>query len=548
MRDVQILDVHGRPMASGQAYEGSGISSPELAAWWADQYSADAAIIPEKDELDARSQDAIRNDGYIGGARNIHVDNIVGHQFKLSAKPNWKRLRQFAKGFDETWADEFTEVVEPDFTDYAEDEDCWIDAQRKATFTELVRMSLLQYFDVGEAAASAEWEAERASVYRTCLQMVDPTRISNPNGQTDTQLLRKGVRLNRRGAPLGYHVRTAHPGDRYPGQDQYRWKYVRRYKPWGRLQFIHLFGNERPDQNRAVGDLVGALREIRTLAKLESVQLQNAVLNSLYAATLESDMDPATAFEAIGVENIGSGGDSGTSKMEYYLDWIRQYYKAGGGIKVNGLKVPVLPPGNKLKFNAVGRDAGMGSAFHQALLRHIAAQLNLPYEQFSRDFSKTSYSSARFGSLDSWKFFMSRRKLVPSRFATHTYRLWLEERMNLGDLPMPAGAPSFWEAKAAYSNCKWVGSGRGQIDEVKETNAAILRIAAGLSTLEIEVARFGEDWREVAEQRAKELGLLRQLGLPADMPKVFGVEFTRAGDDDDESPGRNDNDEEQDAA
>jgi len=63
-------------------------------------------------------------------------------------------------------------------------------------------------------------------------------------------------------------------------------------------------------------------------------------------------------------------------------------------------------------------------------------------------------------------------------------------------------------------------SGRGWIDPQKEINAAVTRVANGLSTLQDECAEQGKDWEDVLHQRAAEKDLFDDLGLSLDA--VFG--------------------------
>ncbi|MGH9929509.1 MAG: phage portal protein, partial [Pyrinomonadaceae bacterium] len=65
----------------------------------------------------------------------------------------------------------------------------------------------------------------------------------------------------------------------------------------------------------------------------------------------------------------------------------------------------------------------------------------------------------------------------------------------------------------AYSACEWIGASRGQIDELKETQAAVLRIRNNLSTYEDEMARLGKDWRQALRQRKREQDMLKEFGL-----------------------------------
>ena len=65
----------------------------------------------------------------------------------------------------------------------------------------------------------------------------------------------------------------------------------------------------------------------------------------------------------------------------------------------------------------------------------------------------------------------------------------------------------------AFCECDWIGASRGQIDELKETQAAILRIKNRLSTYEEEIGRMGKDWRPVFQQIAREQGVLKELEI-----------------------------------
>ena len=122
---------------------------------------------------------------------------------------------------------------------------------------------------------------------------------------------------------------------------------------------------------------------------------------------------------------------------------------------------------------------------------------------------------------ETFKFMQSRKKAVADKFATEVYRLWLEEQINNGSVPLPKGKTAAWiyenpEIFDALAQCSWIGAARGQIDEMKETQAAILKTKFGLSTLEIEAARMGYDWRELLAQRKREQDEIERLGIVID--------------------------------
>ncbi|MES3001341.1 MAG: phage portal protein [Pseudomonadota bacterium] len=489
--------------AIGGAYEGAERANRELASWAPPIVSPDREISRSKQQLDGRTRDLVRNDGYMLGALNINRDSIVGGQYMLNAKPDWKIL-----GMTEAWAEEFQLVAESRFRLVAESTNCWLDASGRATFTGLVRLALAQQFLAGEPLATVEWLRSTRRPYKTAIQMIDPDRLTNPQDRDDTQFMRRGIETDFYGAPVAYHIRLTHPNDSYPDGRMYEWRRVAARKPWGRAQVIHVIEAIRPDQHRGVAEMVSVLKDMRMTKRYNEIVLQNAVVNATYAATIESELPRDIAFAQLGEGSLDT-------YMASYLAGLTDYVGATNAIAIDGAKIPHLYPGTKLNLRPAGQPGGVGTEYEQSLLRHVAAGLGLSYEEFARDYTQTNYSSARAANNNTHKYMQAKKKIIADRFASMVYELWLEEAINAGELPMPKGLDHFYEGlnKEAYSRCSWIGASKGQIDELKETQAAVLRINAGLSTWEDEIARFGNDWREVFAQRKREQTIIRDLGL-----------------------------------
>lgn len=487
-------------------YEGAANTSRELASWSPSMRSPDLDLNRDKPGIDARARDMVRNDGYAAGAVSIHKDSIVGNQYVLNAQPDWEAL-----GATPEWAEQFQKVVESKFGLWAESMECWPDAARINTFTGMVRLAVGVSVLAGEIVATAEWLRSSAQrrPYSTAIQMVDPDRLSNPDNRADERNLRRGVERDRFGAPVNYWFRLSHPSEAWMDGTQYSWKRVPARKPWGRKQVIHIYEQNRPDQSRGVSEMVAVLKQMRMTAKFQDVVLQNAVLAATYAATIESELPSEVVWESMGAGNGGA--------VASYLEQLAQYSGGSKALHIDGIKIPHLFPGTKLNFQAPRVGEGVGEGYEESLLRKIAAALGLSYEEFSRDYSKTNYSSARASMLNTWKSMQSRKKIFADRFATDVYALWLEEAINAGEIPLPAGAgPEFFYEglnKEALCRCEWIGASRGQIDELKETQAAVLRITSGLSTYEDEISRTGKDFRRVFAQRQREEKLKKEMGL-----------------------------------
>ena len=530
MTTVALFDDSGKPVerAMGGGLEGAERTSRETFTWTPPIISPDRQINPLKEMADARSRDTVQNDGRATGALNFHRDSVVGSQFRLNSTPNWQVL-----GATEEWAEEFQQWAESEFNMLAESQENWFDAARQNTFTGLVRLAVGGFLLTGEVLGTAEWLRAVGRPFRTAIQMVSPSRLSNPDGMGDDQFLRRGVKRDMYGGAIGYYIRTAHPGDQFFNlADQPKWTYVPATKPWGRRMVIHIIDPMQPDQTRGVSEMVAVLKQMRMTRKFSDVVLQNAVVNASYAAAIESELPKEMIYGA-----LGGGQQDFTSALGNYMSALSSYVGSSNNIQIDGVKLPHLFPGTKLNLQPMGTPGGVGTDFEDSLHAHIAAGLGMSLEEYSKDFSKTNYSSIRAAGLSTQRYMASRKRNVADRFANHVYTLWLEEKINAGAAPLPKGmGPEvFYDPlmREALTACEWIGASKGQIDELKETQAAVMRISAGLSTYEKEVARLGDDWRKLFTQRQRENKMMEKLNL------TFSTDAAQPGANDAQQSMRN---------
>lgn len=197
---------------------------------------------------------------------------------------------------------------------------------------------------------------------------------------------------------------------------------------------------------------------------------------------------------------------------------------------MKGAAIIPLPAGARVSSFTPGRPNQAFEAFMLASLRHIAAGMNLPYELLLKDFSKTSWSSARASLLEAWRYFHGRRRWLTDYWLRPIYELWFEEAVNSGEIE----APGFYQNKYAYLRARFIFGGRGWVDPVKEAQAAVIRMNAGLSTLEKECAEQGDDYEEVLDQRALERDMKIKRGLPlGEDAAISAAALAAAGSDED---------------
>jgi lambda family phage portal protein len=498
----------------GDPYEGASRQSRDMAMWRPSNQPADRDILPNKRLSDARVRDTLRNDAFVRNGQLLHQDNIVGGLFFLNSKPQTKIL--LGKE-DEVWEREFQEEVESKFTLWGESISAWPDASRRHTFSSLVRLAVGTFLATGEVLAAVEWSRDEAEIrpMNTSIRMIDLDRLSTPTLNYRDPYIIGGVEVNKRHVPIAYHIRKAHPDAYYMGE-AYEWERIDAKKPWGRPQVIHLFDQQRANQTRGMADFTVALKEARMTKTFRETVLQNAVVNATYAASIESDLDTESIFTRLGGGSLGQDVTEEyknmiTGYMGGYLGAVAKYMGASNQFQIGGVKIPHLPPGSKLNLQPAAKGGPLGTDLEKSLLRHIAAALGVSYEQLSKDFSETNYSSARAAMTETWKRMVALKALIADRFATIIYRLWLEEALNsnlITALPRKLSRDTAWLyqpfAMEAVTACEWIGASRGQIDELKETQAAVLRMKYGLSTMERESARLGADWRQTIKQMARE--------------------------------------------
>lgn len=512
--------------STGGGLEGAAQTSRETALWFAPRGSPDQLISTAKEEADNRGRDMAINDGYGQGIIELTRNSIVGTQYRLNSQPNWEVLSRIDPAFDEVWASEFQSYVETVFNLVGDSDSCWLDASRRTTFTGSIRLAIAGWGFTGEDLATAEWVREGDRPFSTCVQQVSPARLSNPDGNPDDDTLRRGVKIDSRGKPLGYWIRVSEPGMLFSMNDQ-KWNFVPAAKNlipgtpprWNRQMVLHTFDPIMTGQTRAVSDMVAVLKDTRMAKKFREITLQNAVINASYAATIESEMPTEVIAATLGG---GQAVDSTSAAIlgfyKDYLACLRDFLTNANGVAIDGARIPHLFPGTKLNARALGTPGGIGTEFEVSLQRHIAAALGVSYEEFSNDFSRVNYSSGQLAGERTRKHMAAKKKFIADRRANWTFALWLEEDLAAGNAPLPVGWDNsiFYEpyAKEALTACDWIGSGRGQIDELKETQAAMLRIKARLSTWEHELARMGFDWRKVFRQIKREQELADELELP----------------------------------
>lgn len=480
------------------AYRAGSQRGQELAGWNPANTSADGGWLWSRDLAVARVRDLVANDPWAQAAADRRVDLIVGTGWRPSLKPDAEAL-----GITTEQANAIGRQFERAWRMWAEDPLCRCDAAESLNAGALLSVCTMEQEVTGDGIGVLHYEEREGWSFGTQLQLIDSDRLSNPSGQPDRPELKGGVELGPREAPIAYHFRNAHPGEpglAYSG-GAFTWTRVPRREPWGRPRVLHQYRKTRPGQTRGVPKLAASLARFKSLNRLAEGEINNAVLNSLFAATITSSFDPAVVQEVVT-----------ESAIKGYHGLRNDYYDTTDP-RLNGARIQQLFPGDELKFNSSPRATVAFREFTNVFLGSFAASVGLMRQHLTMDWSDTNYSSARAALVEVWRSIVVARGTVAMTHAWPLLLAVLEDAIDHDLVQMPVGAPDLYEMPAAWLRGAWIGPPRGWVDPVKEPTGALMRIGAGLSDWETEAAEQGTDFEVLLERLDEQKRMWAAKGL-----------------------------------
>lgn len=520
---------------SGRAFDAGSRTSVELGAWNPSLRSPDGAMLGERWTIDARTRDMVRNSGWTQAAIARKLDNVLGPNVRVQSTPDSEAL-----GITHDQARDLGKKIQAEWRLYTRDPGKYVDAGRRLNFGGIARVLFWHWIVDGRCLALPLNLPRRGGRYATAFMLVDPVRLSNPYSMPNSYKLRDGIEIDQYGAPVAYNIRNAHPGDMLLADPtkMFLWTRVPAETSWGRRRVIHWFDQQQAEQSNGMSKLVAVLKKLRMLETRDDLELQNAAIKATFAAFITSALPADTMFKALTEAPTGEDNASLT-QLEEYAAFQNTFYEQRD-YQLNGTRLGHLLPGEK--FETVKPD-GPGGDFEvsqRVFLRHVASALDLTYEQLSFDWSQVNYSSARAALNEAWKSTTAALELFSDGVLTPMFDCWLEEAIATGRVVLPAGAPSFYEARAAYCSLIWTGPGRGYIDPLKEKKAVEIGLASGQDTLQDILAEDGRSPEDHFAQLAVEKELAASYGIPwppTPLPAISNGGEAPIGSEQDAPPG-----------
>lgn len=416
------------------------------------------------DRLRGRARDLRRNNPLVARYADACVDHLIGpNGITLQAAPSNSRgevNRALAQQCERAW--------------YGWGRRAALDG---ATWDAVCRSAAETWRVEGETLGEIVYDSRLPLGLGVHLLDVDLiiTDLNQPAGAGRPEIV-QGIERDAFGGVAAVHVWTYHPAKVAGGANR------RRVIPAARL--LYLAHRPRLGMLRAVTPLAPVMLRLQML---NGTQESLVVLHRIAAAKM-------------GFFSRKSGADALEADED---DATRVTMEATPGLAEQ------LPDDTTFTPWDPGQPTQQYDPFQKSLKAEIAAGVGMSYATLTGDMSEASFSSARLGveaERDRWQ---TLQQQFVDAFVAPMYAAVIAQAQIRGEVVAPPGSTLAQVTAATWHPRRW-----GYVDPAKDVTAAQQRIASGLTTITRELNALGLDRDEVFRERAAELALAQELGIP----------------------------------
>lgn len=420
--------------------------------------AANSAAVREV--LRRRARYEVANNSSLEGIVSTLANDVIGTNIRL-------RLT----GMPESVA----RVVETEFMKWA----------KRVGLSRKLRLMRREKIIDGEAFARLGRNPRLKHRVKLSITTIEADRVANPSSiemeRWDDGWNVDGILLDRYGNPAAYEVMIEHPGATWAASTIFDVETI----PATRM--IHWFSPKRSGQYRGIPEITPSLTDFglrRSYKQSVTDAARNIAHMGLIFKTQEAP-DP--------------------SNMVNIPDGMTQEIKRN--------QATFAPDGYTFEQLKAEQPTSAFENFDRRLLNDAARCLNMPLNIAAADSSGYNYASGRLDHQVYWRSIDVERSELEDVVLGHVLELWVFEAVRLTDyLPI--------EARLIDTNWshEWHYDGRQHVDPVKEAVAQKTRLASKTTTLAIEAAASGQDWKEMMDQQAAENTYAFDRGLPLPYP------------------------------
>ncbi|MGF1464124.1 MAG: phage portal protein [Maricaulaceae bacterium] len=265
----------------------------------------------------------------------------------------------------------------------------------------------------------------------------------------------QGVEFDAAGIIAAYHVLPEPPASPFPQNLT-----AQRIDA---ADILHVFRPLTAGQVRGLTWLTPVMTVLAEIGSIRDAQLARARVSALFAGFVRDPDGGAAGLDA----NDGA-----------FLE---------GGLEPGVLKI--LRPGQDITFSAPAQTGDIPD-FLKSQLHAVAAGVGLTYAQLTGDLSDANYSSTRAGALEHRRLAGAlQRQTIGPRFYAPIWRRWALLQALRGEMD----AETFDADPDALLDADWLWPGWAQVDPLKEAQADIAAVTAGLKSRREVIAARGRD-------------------------------------------------------
>lgn len=446
----------------------NGTLASRLTADWVNApiLSADQEIKGNLRILRGRARELSRNNAIAKSYLKILVANVLGER--------GMHYRPMVRKADDELDLDTNKAIHDAFLEWSCKGNCTVDGKLSLRAAQNLVLSTV----ATDGEAFVRLVPGFKNKYRFALQLIDADQV-DPLFQRwpskNENEIRLGVEVDLWGRPVAYHVNPAHPSD--IGGSLLRERIRSEY-------LLHLYDPLRVQQTRGIPWFTPCMLEMRMLGGYMEAELVAARVSAAKLGFL-------TNKEA-------AGYTAPDEDAHYKLD-------ADPGT------IEELPPGLDFHGWDPQHPSNAFPNFIKAALRFIAGSLGVSYNALAADLEGVNYSSMRSGLLierDQWKMCQS---FMKENFLEPVFKNWLSMALLSGELSLGSHDPS------RFCAGRWEARGWPWVDPLKDVQASILKVAAGLGTRDRIISEEGGDVEETFEQIKREKELAEEYGLEFDV-------------------------------
>lgn len=458
--------------ASTRAYAGA-THSRLTSDWIASSSSQDSELLTSLRPLRNRSRQLCRDNDYARGAVRTIVNNIVGKGMTLQAQVKRKRGDRLDENINS--------AIEDLWADWSSAKYCH--TAGKLGFSDIERLVMRSIIESGEVLIRLVPRSFAGSPVPLALEVIEADQLVDEYtaGRGEYGLIRMGVEVDEWQRAIAYWLYPHHPGDYQFTSSSVGSRLLR----VGASEILHLHLSDRPGQTRGVPWFHSALLRLRNVGGYEEAELVAARAQASVMGFIQSPEGELFGDSVDGSQRLTS-------------------LEPGA--------IEMLAPGETFAGFAPTRPNMGFDPFVRMMLRGVATGIGMSYEALSRDYSNTSYSSARTALLDERDNYRVVQDWLIKNFHLPIYLQWLDLAVLSGAIALPGYElnPRF------YQKSRWVARGWQWVDPQNEVAAYKEAIKAGFTTTSQVVAQSGLDIEDVLKERRRELDLAEELDISFD--------------------------------